>query len=86
MSVEVPELAPNVQEKVVPVIGTVVFVKLTSSGGQPEVVEAVKPAVSAEALLHANINIKSMSFLKWSTLGILRCISGMTMTSPPRGC
>ena len=64
-SVDVPELVPNVHEKVVPDIGAVVLVKFTNSGGQPDVTDAVNPAVSAAApLAPASAASKNNNVLK----------------------
>ena len=75
---EVPELVPNVQEKLVPAMGVVVLTKLTSSGGHPEVADAVNPAVRAAAsLAPANAASKNNSVLKSFIKGMferLACI------------
>ena len=69
---------PNVQEKLVPAIGVVVLTKLTSSGGHPEVADAVKPAVSAVApLAQVSAASKNNSVLKSFIKGMferLACI------------
>jgi predicted transcriptional regulator len=45
VNTDVP-VVPNVHKNVLPAIGVVVLVKLTTNGAQPEVGLAVKPAVS----------------------------------------
>lgn len=44
-----PDVVPKLHANVEPDIGAVVLVKLTSNGAHPDVVDAVKPAVSARA-------------------------------------
>ena len=51
VNVEVPDEVPKAQAKVLPVMGVVVFVKLSRSGAQPDVGVTVNPAVSAFALV-----------------------------------
>jgi hypothetical protein len=55
-------VVPNVHKNVVPAIGVVVLVKLTTSGAQPEVGLAVNPAVSCAVTMPAeNIATNSNS-------------------------